>query len=81
MMSIPKKQLHDLIDQLPDDKTGEVINYLKKYINLDSKKTDKTDWNPEEFIGILDNLSINVEEECQKMREEWDHRGWDAISN
>jgi hypothetical protein len=80
-MSIPKQKLHELIDLLPEDKTGEIINIIEKYIDKPSLAQQDNDWNPDEFLGILDNLNINVDEECRKMREEWDHRGWNAISD
>ena len=79
-MSIPRKKLHELIDLLPEDKTGEVINLLQNYV-VQEDQSNRPDWDPEEFLGILDNLNINVKEECQKMREDWDNRGWDAISD
>lgn len=77
-MSLPKQKLHELIDLIPEEKTGEIINLLQHYIEADQVKTPK---NAASFRGVLKDWDINVEEECKQMREEWDHRGWDAISN
>lgn len=77
MMNIPKKKLHQLIDLIPDEDNEEIIEYLQKHI--DKKKKEVFD--PGKYFGVLKDWDVNVEEECKKMREEWDHRGWDAISN
>lgn len=76
-MSLPKQKLHELIDLIPDEDSAEVVEYLQQYVN----KKKKGSFDPEKYFGILKDWDLNVEEECKKMREEWDHRGWDAISN
>lgn len=67
-MSISKKELHELIDQLPDNKTESVILFLKQLV----LKPEKEKINPDEYWGIIKDTGINVEEECRKLREEWD---------
>ena len=74
-MSIPKQRLYELIDLIPDENNEEVIEYLQKYIEKNKKKQ----FDPQKYFGILKDWDINVEDECRKLREEWDHRGWDAI--
>jgi hypothetical protein len=76
-MSVPKKRLYELIDQIPDENNQEVVEYLEQFVQ---KKQEKF-FDPEKYFGILKDWDINVEEECKKMRKEWDHRGWDAISD
>lgn len=67
-MSVSKKEIYELIEQLPDDQTESVILYLKELF----KQKKKKDFDPEKYWGILKDTDINVEEECRKLRSEWD---------
>ena len=70
-MSVPKEKLHQLIELIPDENSEEIVEYLENYIQ---KKQKKEEFDPAAYIGILSDLDIDVEEECKKMREEWDNR-------
>lgn len=76
-MSIPKKQLHDLVDLIAEEDRAEVVAYLEQYLHYKTKEP----FDPKRYFGILKDWDIDVEKECTRMREEWDHRGWDAISD
>ena len=76
-MSIPKEKLHQLVELIPEENSEEVVAYLEDFIQ---KKQKKEEFDPVKYIGILADLDIDVEEECKKMREEWDGRGWDSIT-
>lgn len=74
-MSVPKEKLYQLIELLPEDDNQEVVEYLENYIQ---KKQKKQEVDPVQYFGVLKDWNIDVEEECKKMREEWDGRGWDS---
>ncbi|OGI02209.1 MAG: hypothetical protein A2Y25_04665 [Candidatus Melainabacteria bacterium GWF2_37_15] len=77
-MSVPKEKLHKLVDLIPEEDNEEVVTYLENYIN---KKQKKNEFDPTQYIGILADLDIDVEEECKKMRDEWEereNREWDC---
>lgn len=67
-MSVSKKEIYELIERLPDDQTETVLLYLKQLVN--KPKSEKI--NPDEFWGIIKDTGIDVEEECRKLRSEWD---------
>ncbi len=76
-MSVPKDKLHQLIELIPDENSEEIVEYLENYIQ---KKQKKDEFDPSSYIGILADLAIDVEEECKKMRDEWEereNREWD----
>ncbi len=70
-MSVPKEKLHELIELIPDEKSEEIVAYLEAHVQ---KKQKKQKINPSQYIGILADLDIDVEEECKKMRKEWEDR-------
>ncbi|GEM_PF-4443441 len=79
-MSVPKKKLNELIDKIKllDENDAEKVvviieDFIKKKQSLKRKK-------PSDYIGALKHLDVDVEKECNKMREEWEHRGWESIS-
>lgn len=77
-MSVPRDKIEQLIKKLEqlDEKDAEqavivIEDFLKNKRGVKRKK-------PSDYIGALSHLDINVEEECKKMREEWDNRGWES---
>lgn len=76
-MSVPKEKLHQLVELISDENSDEIVAYLEEYIQ---KKLRKEEFDPTQYIGILDDIDFDIEEECTKMREEWDGRGWDSTT-
>lgn len=67
-MSVARKELLDLIGQIPENQVASVVLYLKDTI----LKPVKKEFDPEKYWGILKDTDINIDEECKKLRDEWD---------
>ena len=80
-MSLAKEKIDEIIQELNTLNPEEIEQVLEliRAFKLKSHQRDRK--KPSDYRGVWAHLDINVEEECKKMREEWDHRGWDSISN
>jgi hypothetical protein len=79
-MSVPKEKLNELwkeLEQLNEKEAEQAVVILEDFIK--NKKTIKRT-KPSDYIGALKHLDVDVEEECKKMRKEWDNRGWESIT-
>ena len=71
-MSIPKKRLHELINELNDQDAKNLVDITEALILKRNKETSEVqEFDPEKFRGILKPLNIDVEKECRKLREQW----------
>lgn len=71
-MSLPKEQLEQIINDLNSLNSEELEQVVILIKDFKAKNTLKTKEKPSDFRGIWSHIEINVEEECRKMREEWD---------
>ena len=68
IVNVSKKELYELIEKIPENQVELAFLYLKDLV----KKTVKKDYDPEKYWGIMDLTLDTIEEDCKKLREEWD---------
>ena len=66
-MSVPKDKLHELINELEDNQTSKVYDFLESL-----KQKQERQNKPSDFFGIWKDANINVEKVCKELRDEWD---------
>lgn len=80
-MGVPKEKLDELfnnLNTLNDDDAEQAVIILEDFIKTRTPKKKLKRKKPSDYIGALEHLDVDVEEECKKMRKEWNHRGWEA---
>ena len=71
-MSLPNNKLNEIINDLNSLNSDELEQVVVLIKDFKAKKTSSKKTKPSDFRGIWSNTDINVEEECRKMRDEWD---------
>jgi hypothetical protein len=66
-MSVPKNKLHELINELEEEQTSKVFDFLE---SLKKKQEQKN--KPSDFFGIWKDADIDVEKVCKELGNEWD---------
>ena len=71
-MSLPQEKLDEIIselDSLNPEELEQIAVMIRKFKIVTNSRQKKK---PSDFRGIWSHLDINVEQECNKMRKEWD---------
>lgn len=66
-MSVPKDRLFEIINNLEDNQTSKVIDFIESL-----NKKHNAEKKPSDFFGIWKNLNVDVEKICDELRGEWD---------